>query len=76
MRAPVGPLAGNRLLKEEPRGVASVLTEAKEGLHFARGAALGEYKTGKEDEIDSAFHPFRDLAEGRPQFVEILGGDH
>jgi hypothetical protein len=76
MRAPVSPLAGNRLLKEEPCGVASVLSEAKEGLHFARGAALGEYETGKEDEIDSAFHPFRDLTEGRPQFIEILGGDH
>jgi hypothetical protein len=76
MRTPVGPLAGNRLLKEEPCGVASVLTEAKEGLHFARGATLGEYETGKEEEIDSTFHPFRDLPEGRPQFVEILGGDH
>lgn len=76
MRAPVRSPAGNRLLKEEPGGVASVLTEAEEGLHFARGAALGEYETGKEDEIDSAFHPLRDLTEGRPQFVEILGSDH
>jgi len=76
MRAPVGSLAGNRLLKEEPGGVATVLTEAEEGLHFARGAALGKCETGKEDEIDSAFHPFRDLAEGHPQFVEILGSDH
>jgi hypothetical protein len=76
MRAPVGPPAGNRLLKEESGGVASVLTEAEEGLRFARGAALGEYEMGKEDEIDSAFHLFRVLTEGRPQFVEMFRGDH
>jgi hypothetical protein len=64
------------LLKEESGGVPPVLTEAEESLHFARGAALGEYETGKEDEIDSAFHRFHDLTEGRTQFVEILGGDH
>ena len=76
MRTPVGSPAGHGLLKEEPGGVSSVLPAAKEGLQFARCTALGEYETWNEDKIDSAFHLFRDLTEGRPQFVEMIGGDH
>lgn len=76
MRAPIGAPAGDRLLEEKPGGIAAVLTETKQSLHFAGGATFGEHETGKEDEIDSAFHSFRDLTEGPPQFVEMFGGDH
>jgi hypothetical protein len=53
-----------------------VLAQAEEGLHFARCAASGKYEARQEDEIDSAFHQRRHVAKGRPQFVEVLRGDH
>jgi hypothetical protein len=53
-----------------------VLAKAEESLHFARCAAFRKYEARKEDEIDSAFHLLRNVPKHRPQFVELLGGDH
>jgi hypothetical protein len=64
------------LLKEKTGRVASVLAKAEENLHFARCAAFRKYKARKEDEIDSAFRLLCHVAKGRPQFVELFGGDH
>jgi hypothetical protein len=64
------------MLQEKTGCVACVLTQAKESLHFARCAAFGKYEARKEDEIDSALHHRRHLANGRTQFIELLPGDH
>jgi hypothetical protein len=53
-----------------------VLAKAKESSRFARCAAFGKYEARKEDEIDSAFRLLRYIAKDRPQFVEMLDGNH
>jgi hypothetical protein len=53
-----------------------VIAKAKESPHFARYAAFGKHEARKEDEIDSAFRLLRYVTKDRPQFVEMLGGDH
>jgi hypothetical protein len=70
------PPTGDGQLKEETSGVASVLAKAKKGPHFARCAAFGQHEARKEDEIDSAFRLLRHVTNDRPQFVELLRGDH
>jgi hypothetical protein len=64
------------LLKKKTGRIASVLAKAEQSLHFAWCAAFGEYEARKENEIDSAFDLRHEIAKGRPQFVELLGGDH
>ena len=53
-----------------------MLAQAEESLHFARCTAFGKHKARKENEIDSAFHLLRNVSKDRPQFVELLGGNH
>jgi hypothetical protein len=53
-----------------------VLAKAKESPHFAWCAAFGKHETRKEDKIDSAFRLLGYVTKGRPQFVEMLRGDH
>jgi hypothetical protein len=76
VRGPVGTPAGDRLLEKKPGCVASVLPNAEESPHFARCAAFRKHEARKKDEVNSAFHLLRNVAKGRAQFVELLGGDH
>jgi hypothetical protein len=76
VRAPVRTPSGHGLLKEKTGGVASVLAKAEESPHLAWCTAFRQHEARKEDEIDSAFRFLRHVTEDRPQFFELLGGDH